>query len=193
MNPPKTQTKNDTPYRVNQLYELTIAPENQYDRDKHFGRIQMLAANVSKALKNIDAQIAYQVRWEVTEPWLITLDNIPRYHIHGTFEFKGIKGLALFLDSGYRSLAKIGRTTINTYRPEKWPDYLEKQRVMMEPLCAVWKVPYIMSNSVGYDPDVRVGIMDFLLSEPDDNWVDRPIPPIKECTKRRTKSKKLIS
>lgn len=130
-------------YRANTTYEITVNPDNQY-----FDKIDRLVKMASSFSAHIDALK------EVSTFQFIVEQSEPRYgnkhrgsdsrlHFHGTIRFLDEVSIGKFLLNIVNKLKKYGDFSINTYRPDVWDDYMDKQKHIMLPLCKAYHVPYV--------------------------------------------------
>lgn len=120
-------------YMPNTMYEITIAPADATQMYKHDDRLnEVVELYRKKFLRDLAPCADYCLIVEVTEPNICREERFrPRIHFHGTmFLREPIK----FLTEHLHKLQYPCSIAINPYRPDYWPEYILKQKDLIQPL-----------------------------------------------------------
>lgn len=123
-------------YKPEQLYEITLAPNDEYQgltvKGKNLTLIQRDYKGCRKVINNI-LSIAQGISMvlvpEYSMPQYGQWPLIPRLHYHGVLQLRDWEAVRYFLENTLVLLSKIGRYQINIYRP-LWVDYMYKNHKM---------------------------------------------------------------
>lgn len=120
-------------YRANTLYEFTIAPDDAHQflrPNKVIGsahaRLDAFTTYYRSLFTKYKPYIEVDLMVEVSE--VNIGQNMPRLHLHGTLELKQTSSILPFLLNILPTIQQHARVSINDYRPEHWPDYINKQQ-----------------------------------------------------------------
>lgn len=154
-NPEKSTSKSDFKYKSKTLYELTIAPNDQYQGftlKQCTKRFVQWRKNIYKKLTNLlDDVSKYYMIPEITQPQSSHKCRYPRLHLHGIIMFNNDVCLYTFLIDRFKDLSDIGLLQFNQFRENHWVGYMKKDSAYFTKYCKSIGTNYEFANISSLD------------------------------------------
>lgn len=120
-------------YKIGEIYELTINPDNCHQYYEHINREHMCIKHMIKTMTPLIGYAEWELYPEISEATeMVGTKHGPRWHYHGKIKFLSNKGIVLFLLQHMANIAKQNSIKISEYRPDYWPQYIKKQSKVMQ-------------------------------------------------------------
>lgn len=146
----KEDTADTFKFNSDEVFEITIAPDNEHQyldkKDRKTPRYVLWRKRLASHLQQYDEYMTYYLLPEITHPQSSHHIKLARLHVHGIIKFRSRLQLASFLVEQYHRFINFGLVQFNKYRPDIWEKYMYKEMHIMQPYCDLMQVKYPITN-----------------------------------------------